>query len=103
MASSLSNFVNNLAEGIHKIKWEYGHNDKRHYTCRHKYKDWECCLEFINVEDDLIKYKCLCCKKNYQKKFDENIKKRFVKTCNFSNHDISKFMLLLRKGVYPYE
>ena len=27
MASSLSNLVNNLFEGIHKIKCKYGHND----------------------------------------------------------------------------
>ena len=27
MASSLSNLVNNLSEGIHKIKCKYGHND----------------------------------------------------------------------------
>ena len=26
MASSLSNFVNNLSEGIHEIKCKYGHN-----------------------------------------------------------------------------
>ena len=29
MASSLSNFVNNLAEGIHKIKCKYGYGDKK--------------------------------------------------------------------------
>ena len=28
MASSLSNLVNNLTEGIHRIKCKYGHNDK---------------------------------------------------------------------------
>ena len=28
MASSLSNFVNNLAEGIHKIKCKYEHDKK---------------------------------------------------------------------------
>ena len=28
MASSLSNLVNNFAEGIHKIKCKCGHNDK---------------------------------------------------------------------------
>ena len=27
------------------------------------------------VKDDLIKYKCLCCNKNYQKKVYENLKK----------------------------
>ena len=29
MASSLSNLVNNLSEGIHRIKCKFGHNDKK--------------------------------------------------------------------------
>ena len=28
----LSNLVNNLPEGIHKIKWKYEHNDKKSKT-----------------------------------------------------------------------
>ena len=28
-------------------------------TCGIKYKDCNCCLEYINVKDDLIEYKCL--------------------------------------------
>ena len=31
------------------------------------------------------------------------VKKRFVNTYKFSNHYINKFILLLRKVVYPYE
>ena len=34
--------------------------------------------------------------------FDEKLKERFSNTFKFSNHD-NKFILLLRKGVYPYE
>ena len=34
MASSLSNLVNNLSEGIHKIKCKYRHDDKKCETCR---------------------------------------------------------------------
>ena len=33
-------------------------------TCRIKYKDCECCLEYTIVKDDLIEYKCFCCNKN---------------------------------------
>ena len=29
MASSLSNFVNNLTEGLHRIKCKLGHDDKK--------------------------------------------------------------------------
>ena len=28
MASSLSNLVNNISEGIHRIKCKFGHDDK---------------------------------------------------------------------------
>ena len=45
MASSLSNLVDNLFKGIHKIKYKYGHNNKRCETCGIKYKDCECRLE----------------------------------------------------------
>ena len=40
---------------------------------------------------------------NYQIKFDENLRKRFPNTYKFSNHDINKLILLLIKGIYPYE
>ena len=41
MACSLSNLVDNLAEGIHKIK------------C----KDCDCFLKYESIKDNLIKYK----------------------------------------------
>ena len=34
--------------------------------------------EYTNVKVDLIINKCLCCNWNYQKRFDEDLKKRFV-------------------------
>ena len=40
---------------------------------------------------------------NYQNKFDEKLKVRFFNTNNFSNHDNNKFILLLKRGVCPYE
>ena len=53
MASSLSNFVNNLAKGINKIKWKYGHDDKQCDTCRIKDKDCELNIEKkqLNIEN----------------------------------------------------
>ena len=33
----------------------------------------------------------------------KTLKKLFFNTYKLSNHDIYKFILLLRKGVYPYE
>ena len=41
--------------------------------------------------------------KNYQQKLDEKLKERFFNKYKFSKHDDNKFILLLRKGVYPYE
>ena len=86
MATSLSNLVDNLTEGIHKIK------------C----KDCDCCLEYESVREDLINYKCTSCNKDYSNITDEELKKRFKNTFKFSNNDINKFILLLRKGVYHY-
>ena len=79
-----------------KIKCKYGHDNNSCETCGVKYKDCEQFLEQTSIKHDLREYKCLCCNKNYQKK-------RFANTCNFANHDINKFILLLRKGVYLYE
>ena len=87
MASSLFNLVNNISEGIHRIKCKYGHDDKKCQNCGIKYKYCDCFLEYTNFKDDLMQYKCLRCNKNYQHQFDEKLKKL--------NRD--------NKGVYPYE
>ena len=86
MAGSLSNPVDNLAEGIRKIK------------C----KDCDCFLEYESVKGNLIKYKCLYCNKDCSNKIEE-LKQQFKNTCKFSNNNIDKFIFLLRIGVYPYE
>ena len=85
MASSLSNFVYKLVEGVNKTK------------C----KDCDCFFEYESINENLINYKCLFCNKIYLKWFMK-IKKRFKHTSTFSN-DINKFILLLRKGVCPYK
>ena len=87
MANSLSNLVDNLPEGIRKIK------------C----KDCYCFLEYENAKDDQIKYKCLSCNKDYLNKLGEELKKKFKITFKFFHNDINKFILLLRNSVYPYE
>ena len=87
MATSLSKPVDNITEGIHEIK------------C----KDCSCFLKYESVKDNLIKYNCLSRNKDYSNKFDEELKKKFKNPFQFSNNDINKFTLVLRKGVYPYE
>ena len=54
MASSLSNLAQNLAEGTHKIKRKYGHNNKKYETFGNKHEDCECYLEYKSNKDDLI-------------------------------------------------
>ena len=62
MTDALSNLVDNCAEKIYKINYKYGHE-----TCRIKYNYCACCLEYINVKDNLIECKSLCRNNNYQK------------------------------------
>ena len=63
MVSSLANLINNLSEGIHRIKCEFGDDDKKCETCGIKYKYRYCFLEYTNFKDDLIEYNvCLVTK-----------------------------------------
>ena len=41
MASSLSNLVNNLSEGIHKVKCNYGHDDAKYVNAFLKIQNLE--------------------------------------------------------------
>ena len=95
MASSLSNFVNNIFEGINRIKCKFGHDDKKCETCGIKYKYCDCFLEYTNFKDSLIECKFCCCNKNYQHKFDGKLKERFFSPYKSSNHSNNKFILLL--------
>ena len=45
----------------------------------------------------------LYCNTYYKKKFNQDLAKNFKNTYTFCNNDLNKFILLLRKGVYPYE
>ena len=86
IASSLSSLVDNLTEEIHKIK------------CKH------CdCFLGESVKGNLLKYKCTSWNKDYSNKIDEELEKQFKNAFKFSNNDINKFILLLRKGLYPYK
>ena len=67
MTSSLLNLVDNLAERIRKIKW----------------KDFSCFLHYKSVNDNLIKYKCLSCHKNYSNMIDEELKVMFKNKFKF--------------------
>ena len=87
MSMPLSKPIDNLSEGLH--------ND----TCI----NCESCLDYIKTKNEKLILKCFNCKQYYEKGFNKELIKRFASTYEFCNKDLSKFILLLRKGVYPYE
>ena len=87
MSTSLSKLVDNLYEGLH---------DNRCVDC-------ESCLDYMKIMDDKLIFRCFSCKKNYEKDFNKELIKRFANTYKFCNNDLNRFIMLLRKGVYPYE
>ena len=60
-------------------------------------------LDYMKVENNQLIFKCLNCNKNYNNNFNKELINRFSNTYKFNNGDIDKFILLLRKGVYPYK
>ena len=62
----------------------------------------------MSVKDDQqscnqLIFRCFKCKKNYNKHFNKDLIKRFENIFEFCDRYINKFILLLRKRVYPYE
>ena len=55
------------------------------------------------TKDDILIFRCLKCKKNCKIDFDKELINKFSSVYDFCKSDINKFVLLLRKGVYPYE
>ena len=60
-------------------------------------------LEYMKIKDEQLIFRCLKFKKNYKQDFNKELIKRFANIYEFCNEDINKFILLLRKGIYPYE
>ena len=87
MLSSLSNLVGNLSEGLHSDK------------CT----DCKSCLDYSTNKHEQLIFRCFECKRSCKKDFNKELIKRFSSTYKACNKDINRFILLLRKGVYPYE
>ena len=83
----LSKLIDNLFEGIHNN------------TC----VDCKSCLDYIKTKNEKLILKCFNCKQYYPKDFNKELIKRFSGTYEFCNKNLNKFILLLRKGVYPYK
>ena len=57
----------------------------------------------MKTKDEQLIFRCSSGKKNYKKDFNKDLIQRFVNIYEFCNGNLNKFILLLRKGVYPYE
>ena len=57
----------------------------------------------MKTKNEKLILKCINCKQNYEKDFNKELIKSFASTYEFCNGNLNKFILLLRKGVYPYE
>ena len=87
MATSVSKLVDNLRDNIH--------NDKC-VKCKSN-------LCFVRAINEKLIFKCIDCEKEYEKEFNNELVERFANTYKFCDNDLDKFIMLLRKGVYPYE
>ena len=85
MPYSLSSLLDNLSEGLH--------NDR----CI----DCKSCLDCMTTKDEQLIFRCFDYKNDYKKDFNKELINRFSSTYKFCNRDINKFILLLRKVVYP--
>ena len=54
MASSWSNLINDLSEGIHTIKCNFGHDDEKCETCGIKCKYCDYFLEYKNIRAQMF-------------------------------------------------
>ena len=57
----------------------------------------------MTINDEQLIFRCFRCKKNYEKDFNKELTQRFASIYEFCNGNLNKFILLLRKGVHPYE
>ena len=83
ISTSLSSLVDNLSDGLHN----------------NKCTDCNSNLDYMKVENSPLIFLCL----KYNKNYNKGLINKFLNTSKFCNGEINKFILLLRKGVYPYE
>ena len=76
-------------------------NNKDYKKCMERKKIRSEC-ELIGLKDNRLEYKCKECNDISTKSVDDLIAK-FPRTYKFCNGNLNKFVLLLRKGGYPYE
>ena len=91
ISTSLSSLVDNLSE-IYKKECKSRKERKKIMA--------EC--NFIGLKNNRLHYKCNECNDESYKLIN-GLNKNFPNTYRFCNGDVNKFILLSRKGVYPYK
>ena len=92
MSTSLSELVDNMSQIFNSIECK---------SCIEKIKiNSEC--SFIVLKNNRLIYRCKECKEECKRPIEGLIEK-FLSIYQFCNDNLNKFVLLLRKGVYPYE
>ena len=91
MQSKLSNLVDNLSEI----------NNKDCKACMER-KNIKSECNFIGFQDNRLNYRCKECKGKSTKSIN-GLTEKFPSIYQFCDGDFNKFVLLLRKDVYPYE
>ena len=89
--SPLDKLVDNLSEI----------NNNTCNKCKERTRTTQYC-KFVKLHEDKLMYECLSCKNRSFKSINTLIRK-FSNTYKLCGNDNEKFVLLLRKGIYPYE
>ena len=92
ISTSLPELVDNMSGIFNSIKCK---------SCIEKIKiNSECC--FFGLRNNRLIYKYKECKEEWKRPINELIK-NFPSVYQFCKDDLNKFVMLLQKGVYPYE
>ena len=91
MSASLSELADNLSGIFYSIECK---------SCMEKIKiNSECC--FVELKNSRLIYRCKDCKNEWKRPIEGLIRK-FPSIYQFCNGNLNKFILLVRKGLYPY-
>ena len=89
--TSLSERVDNTSGIFNSIEYK---------SCIEKIKINSECF-FVGLKNNKLIYKCKECKEEWKRPLNKLIE-NFPNTYQFCNGDLNKFVIILRKGVYPY-
>ena len=92
----MPDLLSNLADNTSGI-----FNSTECKSCIEKIKiNSECC--FVGLKNNRLIYKCKECKEEWNRPLNKLIE-NFPSIYQFCNENLNKFVMLLSKGVYPYE